>query len=97
MNLLTNALKFTTAGKIQVFLRLNSEALHLHNGKMAEPKTHILFVVSDTGVGVPVAKQALLFKEPEKSNPKSKTNPNPTLIRNLRHRVLTALALVYIC
>lgn len=51
-NLLGNALKFTTQGSIEVCL----EVLHDAGGD------HLQLMVSDTGIGIPAARQASVFK-----------------------------------
>jgi nitrogen-specific signal transduction histidine kinase/DNA-binding response OmpR family regulator len=51
-NLLTNAIKFTSHGKVQLFVK---EVEDLNGIKMIE------FKVSDTGIGIPLDKQATIF------------------------------------
>lgn len=51
-NLLTNAIKFTSQGTVQLFVR---EVEDLGELKMVE------FVVSDTGIGIPLDKQSTIF------------------------------------
>ncbi|MGK2944646.1 MAG: PAS domain S-box protein [Desulfuromonadales bacterium] len=48
VNLVGNAIKFTEEGEVRVAISLN--------------KNHLMFTVSDTGMGIPADKQHLLFK-----------------------------------
>jgi signal transduction histidine kinase/CheY-like chemotaxis protein len=50
-NFISNALKFTERGEIRVRARLNDES------------TAVMFSVSDTGIGIAPAQQALIFEE----------------------------------
>jgi signal transduction histidine kinase/ligand-binding sensor domain-containing protein/CheY-like chemotaxis protein len=54
LNLVGNALKFTTAGAVTVSVK-RIEA--------AAPGVHLHFQVRDTGIGIPADKQALIFEE----------------------------------
>ncbi|MCH1930035.1 CHASE domain-containing protein [Shewanella sp. A25] len=59
VNLLSNALKFTTLGEIT----LSAEVVANTDGKDAqEPTTRIRFTVTDTGIGIPTSAQERLFK-----------------------------------
>lgn len=49
-NLLSNAIKFTESGKVTLSLEMHSDA------------KHVLFKVTDTGIGIPKDKQALIFE-----------------------------------
>ncbi|MBG6234837.1 signal transduction histidine kinase/DNA-binding response OmpR family regulator/CHASE3 domain sensor protein [Pedobacter sp. CAN_A7] len=49
-NLLSNAIKFTGQGKVALII------------KNDEPNNSLLFKVTDTGIGIPSAKQALIFE-----------------------------------
>ncbi len=53
-NLVGNAIKFTSQGKITVWVKLVSED---------EENAELHFAVRDTGIGIPAAKQHLLFKQ----------------------------------
>ncbi|GAC1483310.1 MAG: hypothetical protein PVSMB9_09120 [Candidatus Dormibacteria bacterium] len=50
-NFISNAVKFTERGEIRVGAKLNTEG------------TAIMFSVADTGIGIPVTHQALIFEE----------------------------------
>lgn len=54
INLLVNATKFTQAGTITLILKIN------------EAKQEAVFIVEDTGCGIPLEKQANIFKRFEK-------------------------------
>jgi PAS domain S-box-containing protein len=56
LNLLSNALKFTTQGEIS--LEIKREA-HSENGHLRE---HVRFLVRDSGIGIPEEKQAAVFE-----------------------------------
>ncbi len=49
-NLLSNAIKFTSSGKVTLTISKN------------DPGDHILFKVTDTGIGIPGDKQGLIFE-----------------------------------
>src|SRR4029079_1418006 len=51
---LGNALKFTERGEVVVSVRMIAST---------EKGSHLLFQVRDTGIGIPAAKQALIFEE----------------------------------
>lgn len=53
LNLISNAVKFTTQGKITVSVRLLSED---------NEKVNIEFAVADTGIGIPAAKLSRIFE-----------------------------------
>jgi signal transduction histidine kinase/CheY-like chemotaxis protein len=61
MNLLSNAIKFTHQGHVKIVVNTD-----LHQ--------NISFVVEDTGVGIDVASQALIFKEFSQINPLQQHN-----------------------
>lgn len=52
LNLLSNALKFTEEGNVVLAIRLLEEKEHF---------VHLYFAVTDTGIGIPVDKQAIIF------------------------------------
>ena len=58
-NLIGNALKFTSEGSIQLILETETET----SGQIS-----ILFRVKDTGIGIPLDKQALIFNQFEQAN-----------------------------
>jgi signal transduction histidine kinase/ActR/RegA family two-component response regulator len=53
LNLLTNALKFTDAGRIDLAVEVDA----------SNPLTHVAFAVRDTGIGIPQNRQHLLFED----------------------------------
>ncbi|HUI55754.1 MAG TPA: ATP-binding protein [Bryobacteraceae bacterium] len=55
LNLLGNAIKFTAQGRIAVSVALDPEP-------HAQPGALLRFTVSDTGIGIPVEKQAVIFE-----------------------------------
>ncbi|MEH2015393.1 response regulator [Nostoc sp.] len=54
-NLLSNAFKFTEKGGVKLQISMSSEATQFDNSMIA-------FVVSDTGIGIPVEKQKIIFE-----------------------------------
>lgn len=52
VNLLNNAVKFTESGSVR---------LHVELGVQSENTIEILFVVADTGIGIPLEKQQIIF------------------------------------
>lgn len=61
MNLLSNAIKFTDQGNITISVK-------------TAPNDNISFIVTDTGVGINPASQALIFKEFSQINPLQQNN-----------------------
>jgi len=59
-NLLSNALKFTEKGEIVVKVGLNEK---LRGGVHSQDNVELMISVSDTGIGIPIEKQPLLFDE----------------------------------
>src|SRR5688572_966678 len=57
LNLVNNGVKFTDHGYVHVAVRLDEQ--QLANGQNAQ---HLLFSISDTGIGVPADRQHVLFK-----------------------------------
>lgn len=55
LNLVDNAIKFTVAGKVHVEVKLAEEQPELNH-------VSVLFAVSDTGIGIPIKKQATIFE-----------------------------------
>ncbi|HEY7640504.1 MAG TPA: response regulator [Steroidobacteraceae bacterium] len=58
LNLVGNGLKFTESGYVHVAVRLEEH----RSREGTEGVQHLLFSVSDTGIGVPAERQHLLFK-----------------------------------
>ncbi|MFC1885976.1 response regulator [Thermodesulfobacteriota bacterium] len=54
MNLIGNSIKFTPKGEVVVKVQTDPR-------KKGKGKTHVLFSVTDTGVGIPAEKQRLIF------------------------------------
>jgi signal transduction histidine kinase len=54
-NLLANAIKFTASGSVSLSVKLQSRA-------SAGSPSHLLFVVEDTGIGIPAGSMSRLFK-----------------------------------
>jgi HAMP domain-containing protein/CheY-like chemotaxis protein/signal transduction histidine kinase len=62
-NLLSNALKFTDKGKVQLTLSVPARAeWSVDNETLNNAKTVIAFAVSDTGIGVAKDKQKIIFE-----------------------------------
>ncbi|HET9445874.1 MAG TPA: ATP-binding protein, partial [Steroidobacteraceae bacterium] len=57
LNLVNNGVKFTDHGYVHVAVRLDEQ--QSTNGHGAQ---HLLFSISDTGIGVPADRQHVLFK-----------------------------------
>ncbi|MBF0141548.1 MAG: response regulator, partial [Magnetococcales bacterium] len=55
VNLITNAIKFTPFGEVVVSITVDPK------GRREEHAVQLLFTVSDTGIGIPKDKQALIF------------------------------------
>ncbi|HEY8748523.1 MAG TPA: response regulator [Tepidisphaeraceae bacterium] len=60
MNLLNNAIKFTTRG--EVIVRVSAIAVPVSNGEGRHGPVELKFSVSDTGIGIPPARLDRLFK-----------------------------------
>jgi len=64
-NLLSNAFKFTPAdGRVTLSMARAAENFKFNNGKLAQPdaKDIVAFSVSDTGIGIPLDKQRIIFE-----------------------------------
>ena len=62
-NLLSNAFKFTDAGTVSVRIGLPEPGVVLRSDLLrAVPENVIAFSVSDTGIGIPIDKQQLIFE-----------------------------------
>jgi CheY-like chemotaxis protein/signal transduction histidine kinase len=60
-NLLANALKFTEQGGVKLQISMAAEAAQL-DSKGQSSNQMIVFAVSDTGIGIPVEKQKIIFE-----------------------------------
>ncbi|WP_193196896.1 response regulator [Nostoc sp. MG11] len=59
-NLLSNALKFTEQGGVKLQISMAAEAAQLDGSRHSSPM--ITFAVSDTGIGIPIEKQKIIFE-----------------------------------
>jgi signal transduction histidine kinase/DNA-binding response OmpR family regulator len=65
LNLVNNAIKFTTEGEVRIFVRLQTEMMESNSSVMATfaiSKVSLLFAVKDTGIGIPKDTIERLFK-----------------------------------
>src|SRR5690606_37125693 len=61
-NLLSNALKFTAEGKVELTIRPADKSRRFGMDSLNEAERVIAFAVSDTGIGIPKDKQRLIFE-----------------------------------
>jgi HAMP domain-containing protein/CheY-like chemotaxis protein/signal transduction histidine kinase len=61
-NLLSNALKFTTEGEVSLTVRKAEKTRRFLQASLNSAEGIIAFAVADTGVGIPVDKQRLIFE-----------------------------------
>jgi HAMP domain-containing protein/signal transduction histidine kinase/CheY-like chemotaxis protein len=61
-NLLSNAFKFTEHGSVTLTVGLADESRHFQLDTLNKSKNVIAFSVRDTGIGIPEAKQQLIFE-----------------------------------
>jgi len=61
-NLLSNAFKFTEHGKVEVRIRLATRGWSTENVSLATARSVLAFEVTDTGIGIPLAKQQIIFE-----------------------------------
>ncbi len=61
-NLLSNALKFTERGKVALRIETASSGWHADHPILSAADTVIAFSVEDTGIGVPIDKQRIIFE-----------------------------------
>jgi PAS domain S-box-containing protein len=59
-NLVGNAIKFTEHGEVVVSVKKGADSLR--SSDPAEPSVELQFTVLDTGIGIPLEKQGLIFK-----------------------------------
>jgi signal transduction histidine kinase/FixJ family two-component response regulator/HPt (histidine-containing phosphotransfer) domain-containing protein len=65
LNLVNNAIKFTTEGEVRIFVRLQTEMMESNSSVTATSdiaKVSLLFAVKDTGIGIPKDTIERLFK-----------------------------------
>ncbi len=60
-NLLSNAFKFTSHGRVQLDIDIAGKGLIFKNDALARAKGVLAFAVSDTGIGIPEDKQQIIF------------------------------------
>ncbi|KYF86323.1 hypothetical protein BE20_29455 [Sorangium cellulosum] len=60
-NLLSNAFKFTSSGRISLEIEVASRGLSFKRDTLIKAKTVLAFAVTDTGIGIPPDKQTLIF------------------------------------
>ncbi len=61
-NLLSNAFKFTTVGRVSLSVSLAHDGWSPDNPTLTEAPAVVSFEVQDTGIGIPVEKQKLVFE-----------------------------------
>ena len=61
-NLISNALKFTEKGEIELRIDIALEGWSIENDKLNRTTRVIAFAVRDTGIGIPADKQMLIFE-----------------------------------
>jgi HAMP domain-containing protein/signal transduction histidine kinase/DNA-binding response OmpR family regulator len=61
-NLVSNALKFTERGRVALRIELAQAGWHSDHPILGPAETVIAFVVEDTGIGIPMEKQRLIFE-----------------------------------
>ena len=61
-NLLSNAFKFTQAGRVTLSISPVTEGWNPNNPSLSKSGTVVAFTVSDTGIGIPPDKQRVIFE-----------------------------------
>ena len=61
-NLLSNAFKFTEKGQVTLEIALADKSRHFPVDTLNKAKSAIIFRVTDTGIGIPLEKQKLIFE-----------------------------------
>ena len=61
-NLLSNAFKFTESGAVTMGVSLASDGWNTENQSLKAARSVIAFTVSDTGIGIPLEKQQIIFE-----------------------------------
>ncbi|AFZ02831.1 response regulator [Calothrix sp. PCC 6303] len=62
INLLGNAFKFTENGEVSLIVNLATQGWNPQQGKLNSADKVISFAIKDTGVGIPVEKQKIIFE-----------------------------------
>jgi len=61
-NLLSNAFKFTHRGEVRLSVGIAREGWHSENESLNAAGSAVAFSVTDTGIGIPAEKQAIIFE-----------------------------------
>jgi signal transduction histidine kinase/HAMP domain-containing protein/CheY-like chemotaxis protein len=61
-NLLSNAFKFTHHGKVSLSVGIAREGWHADNESLNSSDLNLSFTVKDTGIGIPLEKQQIIFE-----------------------------------
>ena len=61
-NLLSNALKFTDTGMVQMQMGVTREMRQFQSQSLRRAQAALSFAISDTGVGIPLDKQQIIFE-----------------------------------
>ncbi|MFD2612254.1 HAMP domain-containing protein [Paenibacillus gansuensis] len=61
-NLLSNAFKFTEKGQVSMFIRRANEGWSRDHETLNSAKLVLAFAVTDTGIGIPIEKQQIIFE-----------------------------------
>ena len=68
-NLLSNAFKFTRQGRVELSIRLEPGGAGFHAPALCAASQVLAFAVSDTGIGIPLDKQELVFEAFQQADP----------------------------
>ncbi len=69
MNLLSNAFKFTETGRVELRIWVPKGDSAFHTQTLRRAPSTIAFSVSDTGIGIPPAKQQVIFEAFQQGDP----------------------------
>src|SRR5690606_3591822 len=61
-NLLANAFKFTEDGQVTLQIEVVREGFSAHHPVLSHSETVVAFMVKDTGIGIPLDKQRIIFE-----------------------------------